>query len=1010
LPQTRRINLAVAGSVALFSIAVIVAAASLIFQDRSTALTTAERELARVAGSAEASFNRNLLGVDLVLAEVGNLSELAAGSGGLLDEERATVVLRGMATANLTIRHVSLLDSAGGVVASSDASARRMGLALPPGFLERAFAQPVPALVVSAPTVSFARSERVLYLARPVVLARTQRALAVAEVSLTALTDTVARSRGNGSFEVSLERTGGQLLASVPPRDEQPALQLEPLTVDHQQADGHLSQQPGRVSGLPSLVVARPTLYPELLVAASLPLDDALAGWRKTRTFVIFGAAAFIWVILFVGGLTRSYTLRAMRARLEIAQSKATVDQALDSMIGGFLLLDNQSRVVAWNQRFLDMHPWLAGTIRRSMPYRLCLDMTAAAVLPNADLATRDAWVANHSSLHQVAQIEREQELPDGRVVRVSERRTPEGGYVSLFWDVTERKRQQEDLLASRAQLQATIDAIPDLLYEVGLDGSYKSYHSARTERTPVPADFPIGKRIQDLLPPEAANVVLSALAEANTVGVSMGKQFELPGPEGRQWFELSVSRKSDAGDPEPKFIVISRDITASRVAAAEIEHLAFYDPLTGLPNRRLLMDRLKQALATSSRRRREGALLFIDLDNFKTLNDTLGHEMGDRLLLQVAQRLSECVRKSDTVARLGGDEFVVVIEDIGSHTAETAQHASVTSAKILSMLNQPYQLGVHEHVNTVSIGVTLYGWNDTSPDDLVKQADIAMYQAKAAGRSAIRFYDPQMQSAITRRVHLERDMRLAVVRQEFVLYYQKQATHDGRVVGAEALIRWPHATRGLVLPGDFIPIAEETGLVVQIGHWVLETACAQLRRWQDSPATQHLQLSINVSAHQFRQPNFAQLAIDTLRRYGVSPSKLTLELTESAMLDDVRDSVAKINMLSSTGVRFSIDDFGTGHSSLSYLSTLPIAQLKIAQPFVENIGINHSDAVIIHTIIGMAQNLGIEVIAEGVETEAQRSFLEQHGCPLCQGFLFGKPEPIEAFDRSLNELHGAAA
>lgn len=1002
MAQARRVNLAVATGVALFATAVIVAAASLIFQDKRLALASSNREIIRVAGSAEASLNRSLLGVDLLLAETGNLMVLASSSDDVLDETRATLLLRGVSTANLAVRHITLLDAQGSVVASSDANAKRLGLALPDRFLGDVLAQAAPALSVSAPSMSFVRSERVLYVARPISIGKSTRLAAVAEVGISALTDTIARGGGNGRFEISLERANGQLLASVPPREDLLGTVLTPALVVGQNGDGELKEQPGRISGSAAIVVARPTLYPGIFVAASLPMDTALADWRNNRLYVLGGAAAFVVMILTVGVLSRSYLLRIGRAREEIAQSKATVDQALDSMIGGFLLLDRDGRVVTWNQRYLDMHPWLIGIIQQKMFYRQCLELTAAELFPEVDQGTRDDWVAQRTVPLRAAQAEHEQRFPGGRVIRVSERRTPDGGYVSMFWDISERKRQEAAVLAGKAQLQATIDAIPDLLYEVSLDGRYRSYHSARTERSATPPEDVLGKRVQDLLPPDAASVVMAALAEAHVSGVSMGKQFELTQSGGKQWFELSVSRKPETPGEEALFIVISRDVTASRVAANEIEHLAFYDPLTGLPNRRLLMDRLRQALATNTRRANEGALLFIDLDHFKTLNDTLGHEMGDKLLLQVARRLTTSVRKGDTVARLGGDEFVVIFEDIGSRAEQSGRNAGHLSEKVLEILSQPYVLESHEYLSTVSIGVTLFNSAGNSPDDLVKQADIAMYQAKAAGRNAIRFYDPQMQLAINERVLLEKDMRAASLQKQFTLYYQKQVAQDGSTVGAEALIRWPHHTRGLVMPGEFIPMAEETGLIVQIGIWVLETACTQLKRWESNAATRDLQLSINVSAHQFRQPNFVDLVTGTLQRIGVQPNRLTLELTESVMLDSVYDSIEKVKALGDIGVRFSIDDFGTGHSSLSYLSKLPIAQLKIAQPFVESIGASASDAVIIHTIIGMAQNLGIEVIAEGVETEAQRTFLLEHGCSLCQGYLFGRPVPIEEFERSI--------
>ena len=440
-------------------------------------------------------------------------------------------------------------------------------------------------------------------------------------------------------------------------------------------------------------------------------------------------------------------------------------------------------------------------------------------------------------------------------------------------------------------------------------------------------------------------------------------------------------------------------DITVSKAAADKIERLAFYDPLTGLPNRRLLRDRLKSALASSHRSGRQGALLFIDLDNFKTLNDTLGHDMGDLLLQQVARRLESCVREGDTVARLGGDEFVVMLEDLSEQALDAAAQTEFIGDKILVALNQSYRLATHDFHSTASIGATLFNGHEQSIEELLKQADIAMYQAKTAGRNALRFFDPQMQASICARVALETDLRLALVENQFKLYYQPQFYHNGQVIGAEVLIRWQHPQRGLVFPADFIQLAEETGLILPIGQWVLETACAQIKIWESSAHTRHLQLAVNVSARQFRQPDFVEQVCQVLSRSAIRPGNLKVELTESLVLDDIDDTILKMHALREIGVRFSMDDFGTGYSSLSYLTQLPLDQLKIDRSFVHNIGIKATDAVIVQTIIGMANNLGMEVIAEGVETETQRAFLEQHDCQVCQGFLFSKPVPIEQFE-----------
>jgi diguanylate cyclase (GGDEF)-like protein/PAS domain S-box-containing protein len=465
----------------------------------------------------------------------------------------------------------------------------------------------------------------------------------------------------------------------------------------------------------------------------------------------------------------------------------------------------------------------------------------------------------------------------------------------------------------------------------------------------------------------------------------------------------LTITAVNDTLGIVTHYVSTHVDISDRKAAEDEIKLLAFYDPLTNLPNRRLLRDRLNLALASSHRSGRKGALLFIDLDNFKTLNDTLGHDIGDLLLQQVAERLESSVREGDTVARLGGDEFVMMLEDLSEKALEAAAQTEVIGNKVLVILNKPYLLAAQNYYNTPSIGATLINGHEKSIDDLMKQADIAMYQAKASGRNTIRFFDPQMQASITAHAALESDLRQALIENQFMVYYQPQVHHNHQIIGAEVLIRWQHPQRGLVSPADFIPLAEKTGLILPIGQWVLETACAQIKTWENSVHAQHLQLAVNVSVRQFHQADFVEQILHVLCCSDIKPDRLKLELTESLVLDDIDDTILKMNKLREIGVCFSMDDFGTGYSSLAYLTKLPLDQLKIDQSFVRNIGVKPSDAVIAQTIIGMAKNLNMEVIAEGVETESQRIFLEENDCPLFQGYLFSKPVEIEQFEQLLN-------
>lgn len=462
----------------------------------------------------------------------------------------------------------------------------------------------------------------------------------------------------------------------------------------------------------------------------------------------------------------------------------------------------------------------------------------------------------------------------------------------------------------------------------------------------------------------------------------------------------LTISTIRDPKGNITHYIGTFSDISLYKEAEAEIHTLAYFDHLTNLPNRRLLLDRLKQALTASLRSKRHGAVLFIDLDNFKTLNDTRGHDIGDLLLIEVAQRLTGAVRAEDTVARLGGDEFVVMLEGLSSEQAQAATYAEMVGAKILEALGQPYLLRGYEHHSTPSIGVSLFLGERESVDDLLKHADAAMYQAKQSGRNTIRFFDPAMQSALEARIRIEQDLRQALPQQQLWLSYQIQVDDTRTIVGAEVLLRWAHPERGMVSPAHFIPVAEECGLIVPIGLWVLQTACSQLKQWEAHPFASRLQLAVNVSARQFRQGDFVEQVHQVLRQTGARPEMLKLELTESLVLENVADTIEKMQALKKLGVRFSMDDFGTGQSSLAQLKRLPLDQVKIDQSFVRDIAVDANDAAIVQTIIAMTGTLGLAVIAEGVETGVQLEFLRRNGCREFQGYLFGRPVSLSEFEK----------
>jgi diguanylate cyclase (GGDEF)-like protein/PAS domain S-box-containing protein len=573
--------------------------------------------------------------------------------------------------------------------------------------------------------------------------------------------------------------------------------------------------------------------------------------------------------------------------------------------------------------------------------------------------------------------------------------------FTAILRDTTQRKLTEDELRIAAVAFESK-----EGMLVTDAHGTILRVNQAFTETTGYTAEEAVGKTPSLLKSGRHNADFYRAMWESiNRTGTWQGEIWDRRknGEVYPKWLTITAVKGSDG--IVTHYVGSHVDITERKAAEDEVKNLAFFDPLTHLPNRRLLLDRLDHALASSMRSGREGALMFIDLDNFKTLNDTLGHNIGDLLLQHVAQRLESCVREGDTVARLGGDEFVVMLEDLSKDPQEAAAQTEAIGEKILTTLNQTYQLATHEYHSTPSIGATLFTDHQFGVDVLFKQADIAMYQSKKAGRNTLRFFDPQMQDTINVRAALESELRTALENQQFHLYYQIQVDDTYRPLGAEALIRWNHPDRGLVSPFYFIPLAEETGLILPIGQWVLKTACAQLKVWQQDELTRDLTLSVNVSARQFRQPDFVAQVQAAVLHHAINPLRLKLELTESLLLENIEDTIATMSALKEMGIRFSLDDFGTGYSSLQYLKRLPLEQLKIDQSFVRDLALDSSDQAIVLTIIAMAHSLKLGVIAEGVETEEQRQRLLNKGCTHFQGYLFGRPLPIEQFDELLK--HG---
>lgn len=582
------------------------------------------------------------------------------------------------------------------------------------------------------------------------------------------------------------------------------------------------------------------------------------------------------------------------------------------------------------------------------------------------------------------------------------------GVYMAVAQDITARKHMEDTLRTNEQRLRTVLERLPMGLCLVQSDGRI-SFRNQRyveicgyTEQEVPDVETWWTRAVPDPVEREVMRQRwrgTALLAQAGEGGVPMAEYSILCADGHRKPIEVS------AVFVEGGRIITMQDLSERKAAEEEINQLAYYDPLTRLPNRRLLMDRLQQALATSARHQRSGALLMLDLDHFKTINDTRGHERGDALLQQVAHRLRSCVHEDDTVARQGGDEFVVVLEDLGDSPEDAAAPAEEVGQRILSLLREPYDIGGEMHHSSLSMGVTIFSGMREPVDELLKRADLALYQAKDAGRDTLRFFDPKMQAAVGARAALELDMRVGLVQGQFELYYQPQIDH-GRITGAEALVRWRHPRDGFISPAHFIPLAEETGLILPLGEWVLQAACKRLAAWSLRPELARLSLAVNVSALQFHQSGFVAQVLASLAGSGASGKQLELEMTESLLLQDVEDTIDKMATLKGYGVGFSLDDFGTGYSSLAYLKRLPLDKLKIDQSFVRDVLTDPNDAAIARTVVALGTSLGLHVIAEGVETEAQRDFLERNHCHAWQGFLLSPPVPVTEFEALVLRLN----
>lgn len=693
--------------------------------------------------------------------------------------------------------------------------------------------------------------------------------------------------------------------------------------------------------------------------------------------------------------VTRDISARK-RIEAELTESHERLQILIDRAPAALAMFDREMRYVAASRRWAQDYGLDASTLIGRSHYEVFPELPGH-------------WRALHARALQgevISSAEDRFERLDGSTqwvrweVRPWQRADHSvAGIVIFSEDITAQKRAELALQASNERFTRLFGASPVASVVSKLDsGTIIEPNQAYLDLFGYQRDEIVGRSALTLGAGAGTPASRTTLRELCKQGGFKGYEVEFFRRDGEHRVALVSGVEIDLGG-EPSALLTIVDITERKSAERQIEGLAYFDPLTGLPNRRLFQDRMAQMMAVSTRSRQFNAVVFLDIDNFKALNDSRGHSVGDQLLVEVARRIQEHVRASDTVARLGGDEFMVILESLGTDAQAAAVLAGTIAEKLREALVLPYDLdGQHFHCSA-SVGVAMIRGAEESVGSVLKHADLAMYEAKGAGRNAVRFFDQAMQTVLDARTATERDLRSAAELGQLTLHYQPQTDGAGVTHGAEALLRWVCPKRGMVAPMDFIPLAESTGLIVPIGRWVLQAACAQLVAWAQSPATQALHLAVNVSARQFREPRFADSVRQALSLTGADPARLKLEITESMVLDDVGAMLTTMQDLCAQGVRFSVDDFGTGHSSLTYLSRLPLAELKVDQSFVAKLPDSRSDAIIAQTIITLATRMGLEVIAEGVETPAQLEFLRRHGCRIFQGYLFGKPMPPAEFE-----------
>ena len=947
-----------------------------------------------LANSIEQTFNGLIDTIDVaLLASSNEITHLM--SLGSTDRETVSRMLAEQKSHIPYIAYLRATDALGDIRFGPDVTSPPVNIADREHFL-RLYDNPDNGLAINKPFVGRITEQWVWTFSRPIRhLDGAFGGVVFATVNISEIDKILARIKIDPGNSISLRNPDLSLITRYPvdsvtqfPIGEKRFSQPFIEAIEANPSEGTYQSGPTSIDGIDrTYSYVRNNKY-GFVVNVGMSTDRAFAEWRKQARIVSGMSIIFIIVLLLSSRLiSRSWrTQEEASASLREAQRIARLGQ-----------YDFDLRTRRWTSS--DIFDEIYG-----------IDTNYPRDFPHwFDLAAPDAreerWADTEQVITQGMPSDREYRIlrqNDGQErwvfskerLKLDDDGTPQA-LVGTVQDITERKQAEADL-----RIAAVAFDSQEAMLITDSRGNILRVNRAFTENTGYTTEEAVGQNPRLLKSSRHDAAFFKEMWECIVCsGRWQGEIWDRrkDGIEYQKW--LTISSVKDANGLTTHYIGAQYDISERKKAEEKINELAFFDQLTGLPNRTLLTDRLRQTMSSGSRSDRYSALLFVDLDNFKSLNDTSGHDVGDQLLKQVAERLTQCAREVDSVARLGGDDFVVILSSLSATEAEAATTTEMVAQKMLTALSQVYRLGDLVHHCTASIGVTLFKGLLTSVDELMKQTDLTLYKAKAAGRNSVLFFDPAMAVAVKERSVLEGQLRQAINEKQFLLHYQAQVVEAGRLIGAEVLLRWHHAQRGMVSPAEFIPLAEETGLILPIGEWVLETTCTQLAQWAAQPEMAHLTLAVNVSAKQLRQPNFVDQVLAILQRTCANPQRLKLELTESMLIDNVQEIIEKMSLLKARGVGFSLDDFGTGYSSLTYLKRLPLDQLKIDQSFVRDLLIDANDAAIAKTIVALAQSLGLNVIAEGVETEAQRDALAVAGCHVYQGYYFSRPLPVLDFE-----------